>query len=63
MPDRACVECKRIVKSGTECPICKGNDLTTAWKGLIIIYDPEHSELAEQVGVDTPGSYAIRVKG
>jgi len=62
MADRACKDCKRIVETGSECPVCKNNDLTTAWKGLIIIYD-EESDLAEEVGVSTPGKYAIRVKG
>lgn len=63
MADKACKDCKRIVESGNTCPICKSNELTTAWKGLIIIYDAENSELAEEVGVSTPGKYAIRVKG
>lgn len=63
MADRACTNCKKIVEEGTHCPICKNNDLTTAWKGMLVVYDAERSDLADEVGVNTPGKYAIRVKG
>lgn len=61
MVDRACTNCKRIVESGSECPICKSNELTTNWRGLVVVYDPEGSEIAEKVGVSTPGKYAVQV--
>jgi DNA-directed RNA polymerase subunit E" len=63
MADQACKNCKRIVESGNTCPICKGNDLTTAWNGLVIIYSVDDSAIAEEVGIKSPGRYAIRVKG
>lgn len=63
MADEACKECRRLVEDGNTCPICNSNDLTTAWKGLIIVYDAENSELAEEADVTTPGRYAVRVKG
>lgn len=63
MADRACMDCKRIVEKGSECPICKGNNLTTNWKGLVVIYDPAESEIAEKIGVSTAGKYAVRVSG
>ena len=33
---KACKNCK-IFASGNECPLCHGKDLTTGWKGRIII--------------------------
>lgn len=61
MADRACTNCNRIVESGSECPICKSNELTTSWRGLVVVYDPEDSEIAEELGVSTPGKYAVQV--
>lgn len=62
MPDKACKDCKRIVEEGNECPVCKNNDLSTNFSGQVVIYEPENSEIAEELGIQTPGKYAIRVK-
>ncbi len=62
MAERACKNCNRIVKDTDECPVCKNNDLSSTWNGLVVIYDPEDSEIAETLGIATPGRYAIRVK-
>ncbi|MDY6773885.1 MAG: transcription elongation factor subunit Spt4 [Candidatus Nanohaloarchaea archaeon] len=61
MADRACTNCKRIVESGSECDICKNDELTSNWRGLVVIYDPEDSEIAEELGVTTTGKYAVQV--
>lgn len=62
MSERACRNCNRIVEDSDECPVCKNNDLADSWSGLVVIYDPEDSEIAEKLGIQTPGRYAIRVK-
>ncbi|MFB6180898.1 MAG: transcription elongation factor subunit Spt4 [Candidatus Nanohalobium sp.] len=62
MTEKACRNCNRIVEDETECPVCKNNDLSESWNGLVVIYDPENSEIADQLEVQTPGRYAIRVK-
>lgn len=61
MAERACKDCNRIVEDADECPVCKNNDLSDSWSGLVVIYDSE-SEIAEKLGIETPGRYAIRVK-
>lgn len=61
MAERACKNCNRIVEDSDECPVCKNNDLSDSWSGLVVIYDAE-SEIAEKLGIATPGRYAIRVK-
>ncbi len=63
MADKACTNCRKIVEKGNTCPICKSNELTTSWKGMIIIYDSENSKLAKEIEIGSPGKYAIRVKG
>ncbi len=62
MAERACRNCNRIVEDASECPVCKNNDLSDSWNGLVVIYDPEDSEIADSIGISTPGRYAIRVK-
>ncbi|MFB6174513.1 MAG: transcription elongation factor subunit Spt4 [Candidatus Nanohalobium sp.] len=62
MAERACRNCNRIVEDASECPVCKNNDLSDSWNGLVVVYDPEDSEIAESIGISTPGRYAIRVK-
>jgi DNA-directed RNA polymerase subunit E" len=62
MAERACRNCNRIVEDASECPVCKNNDLSDSWNGLVAVYDPEDSGIAERIGISTPGRYAIRVK-
>jgi DNA-directed RNA polymerase subunit E" len=61
MAEKACKNCNRIVEDSDECPVCKNNDLSESWNGLVVIYDTE-SEIADKLGIETPGRYAIRVK-
>ncbi|MFP4038427.1 MAG: transcription elongation factor subunit Spt4 [Candidatus Nanohaloarchaea archaeon] len=61
MSEKACTDCKRIVEDSDECPVCKNNVLSDSWSGLVVIYDTD-SQIAEEMGVQTPGRYAIRVK-
>lgn len=62
MTEKACKNCKRIVESGNECPVCKSKDLTTSWKGIVVVYDVDNSKIAEEADINSPGRYAIRVK-
>lgn len=60
MPEKACKTCRRIVK-GNLCPVCKSNDVTTNWRGIIVVIDAD-SEIAREAGITAPGKYAVRVK-
>ena len=60
MPEKACKTCRRIVK-GNLCPICKTSNITTNWRGLIVVINPD-SEIAKEAGITAPGKYAVRVK-
>jgi DNA-directed RNA polymerase subunit E" len=59
MARKACKGCKRIVEKNV-CPVCKSTDLTSNFKGIVVIFDPE-SELAKKLGITAPGKYALRV--
>ncbi|MBI2148320.1 DNA-directed RNA polymerase subunit E'' [Candidatus Woesearchaeota archaeon] len=58
---KACKSCKAFVK-GNECPLCKSTDLTTSWKGRIIIFDSSKSEIAKKMNINVKGEYAIKTR-
>ncbi len=60
MSELACRICRRLVR-GNFCPVCKSQDLTKNWKGVLIVFDA-NSEIARAAGITAPGKYAVRVK-
>ena len=58
---KACKSCKLFV-SGNQCPICKGSDFTTGWKGRIIIFNAEASEIADKLEIKVKGEYAVKTR-
>lgn len=59
--DKACRKCKRIVKGAT-CPACNVADFTRTWKGILVVNDPNESEVCQLLGITAPGRYALWVK-
>ena len=65
MADRlVCRECHRVQQSDEEeaCVACGSSSLTEDWAGYVIISHPETSEIAEEMQVDQPGKYALKVR-
>ncbi len=58
---RACRLCK-VITEEMACPICKGTDLSDDYSGLLIILDPEGSQLAEKMEIEKEGQYALRIR-
>lgn len=58
---KACKICKAIFEGDT-CPICGNKEATSEWKGKIIIFEPEQSEVAKKLNINKKGMYAIKVK-
>jgi len=58
---KACRNCRYIVYDEKICPKCNG-ELSEKFSGMIIVLDPERSELAKIAELNSIGSYAIRVK-
>ena len=57
---KACTACKLITEL-ERCPVCK-NPTSTNWSGLVIITDPERSDVAKELNVTLKGEYALRVR-
>jgi len=56
----ACRNCKTLTTE-KECPRCKSKDLTKNWKGFIYVVDPEKSEIAKLLNLNSRGKYAMVV--
>ena len=61
MKKKVCKKCKLFTANDT-CPICKGNDFASSWKGRIIIEDPEKSEIAKKINFKEKGNFAIKTR-
>ena len=61
MKKKICKKCKLFVE-GNECPICKGNQFVTNWKGRIAVIDADKSQIAKRIGIKAKGEYAIKAK-
>lgn len=58
---RACKVCK-IITEDPSCPICKGTDLSDDYSGLLVVVDPEDSQLAQKMGIKEAGRYALKIR-
>lgn len=59
---KACIKCKALVKPEEgRCPICGSSEFTFEWSGIVIVIDPEKSEVAKMLDVKSPGRYALKV--
>ncbi len=60
-PKKVCRKCRLIVK-GNHCPLCNGTDFTTVWSGTALILDPKNCQIANAMGIEVKGRYALRVR-
>jgi DNA-directed RNA polymerase subunit E" len=61
MIEKACRNC-RMISNGPICPNCRSTNLSDDWSGLVIIIDPDTSEIAKMMKIKAPGKYAIKVR-
>ncbi len=61
---KACRRCRTINhdRNNPRCVECNSTDLTSEFSGVVYIVDPENSEIAKKLQIDTPGEYALRVR-
>ena len=59
----ACRECHFVNHGDAQsCKLCGSSSLTEDWAGYVVITHPERSEIAEEMNVTEPGSYALKVR-
>lgn len=61
MSPRACRTCK-IITDENACPICRSTDLSDDYSGLLVVIDPENSQLAKKLEIEKEGRYALRIR-
>ncbi|WP_435359622.1 transcription elongation factor subunit Spt4 [Haloarchaeobius sp. DFWS5] len=58
-----CRECHRVNEPDhDQCESCGSTSLTEDWAGYVVIAHPEESEIAREMEVTEPGSYALKVR-
>ena len=59
---KACKNCRMVVYTTEKvCPKC-GGELSEKLSGLILVMEPERSQIAKLAEINAVGTYAIRVK-
>lgn len=58
---KACPICKSVFDEEKTCSKC-GVDLSDKFTGLVIILNPEKSELSKIINKTSEGKYAVKVK-
>ncbi|CDG65481.1 MAG: DNA-directed polymerase subunit [Methanobacterium sp.] len=60
MVTKACTQCHRLMDED-RCAVC---NLATSknWSGFLIVVDPEESIIAQELNINLPGEYALRVR-
>jgi RNA polymerase subunit RPABC4/transcription elongation factor Spt4 len=46
---------------GNVCPLDKTSELTTSWRGMIVVINPD-CEIAKAANITAPGKYASRIR-
>ncbi len=60
----ACRECHFVQDSeeAESCFACGSTSLTEDWAGYVVISHPDESQIAEEMNVTQPGTYALKVR-
>lgn len=56
---QVCRNCKKFTTDKI-CPTCKSTNMSSSWKGVVVINDVE-SEVAKKLNIVEPGKYALYV--
>lgn len=58
---KACKICNKIYE-GDKCPECDSKNSTDAFKGEIVVLNPEKSEIAQKLNLKKKGNFAIKTR-
>ena len=61
MKKKVCKSCKMFIE-GDEGPVDKTSNFSTNWQGRIYISDANKSEVAQKIGIEVKGEYAIKCR-
>ena len=58
--EKACKSCHGLTKDDV-CPRCTG-PLSNDWQGLVLIIEPDRSEIASKMNIADRGKFALKVR-
>ncbi|MEK6898432.1 MAG: transcription elongation factor subunit Spt4 [Nanoarchaeota archaeon] len=58
---KACRNCNRIYE-GERCPNCESKESVESFKGRMVVFNPEKSEIAKKLNVKGKGNFAIKTR-
>lgn len=58
---RACKKCRTIYTSGSKCPKCGAEESSDGFKGKVLIFNPQESEIAKNMKLNDKGEFAIKL--
>ena len=58
---KACKNCNRVHEDD-KCPSCESKEATDGFKGRIIVFDSEKSEIAKKLKIKEKGNFAIKTR-
>lgn len=58
--EKACKICNTLFVEGDKCPKCESKEFTESFKGEIIVMNPEESEIAQKLNINSKGDFAIK---
>jgi DNA-directed RNA polymerase subunit E" len=61
MKQKACKNCNKIYE-GEKCPKCSSKESTDSFKGRIVVFNPEKSEIAKKLNIKEKGNFAIKTR-
>ena len=61
MKRKACKTCKLLLLADAqECPTCRTAQFVLNWKGRVIVLDKGQSRVAQKMGLEQEGEFAIK---
>lgn len=59
--EKACKVCKTIY-TGVKCSKCGNTESSDTFKGRVIVFNPEQSEIAKNLTLKEKGEFAVRLR-
>jgi RNA polymerase subunit RPABC4/transcription elongation factor Spt4 len=56
---KVCKDCGALTAEKV-CPICSSKNLADKYKGTVVIFDSENSEVAKRLKIEKSGTYALK---
>lgn len=62
--EQACTTCRRLIRDDEQnaCPNCGATGFSDDYSGLVVIINPEESDVAERMDIESAGPFTLKVR-